>query len=213
MEVEVDKDKQQKLEKRKQELEKYESLKQAGLEKTKEIQQALVCNDYGRYIELRNRICTRGIPNWELLFTTGETTQISTLKRHIGDSSVAKLIYILINGLNNSFNVARPMTGEQMTELSIEITSELWDYRFEEIIAFIEGVKNSRYGQIYERLDPVIFWERFDKYKAEREQYLISRQTQYRESSVKVETEGDQIARKLVSSFSAIQSVQDSFKK
>lgn len=213
MQIAQDKEKQQKLEKRKQEVQEFEALKQRGLQKTEQIQQALTSNDYGKYIELKNKLCTRANANWELLFTTGETTQISTLKKHLGDNNVAKLIYILINGLNNSFNVSRPMTGEQMTELSIEITSELWDYRFEEIIVFIEGVKNSKYGQIYERLDPVTFWEHFDRYREQREQYLISRQTQYRESGVKIEAEGDQIARKLVNSFSAIQSVQDSLKK
>ena len=70
-----------------------------------------------------------------------------------------KLIVILLEDLVNYFNVQRPMTIDQITDLAFEISSELQGDRFEEIIAFFEGIKRQQYGKIYERFDAPTFWK------------------------------------------------------
>ena len=51
------------------------------------------------------------------------------------------------------------MTIDQITDLAFEISSELQDDRFEEIIAFFEGIKRQQFGKIYERFDAPTFWK------------------------------------------------------
>jgi hypothetical protein len=94
-----------------------------------------------------------------MIFNGGTSTTLQEMKKGIGEKNVVKLIVLLLEDLVNYFNVQRPMTIDQITDLAFEISSELQGDRFEEIIAFFEGIKRQQYGKIYERFDAPTFWK------------------------------------------------------
>lgn len=108
---------------------------------------------------LKREIVENGKPKFEVIFNGGKTTTVQEMKKSIGEKNVVKLIVLLLEDLVNYFNVQRPMTIDQITDLAFEISSELQGDRFEEIIAFFEGIKRQQYGKIYERFDAPTFWK------------------------------------------------------
>lgn len=98
-------------------------------------------------------------PNFDLIFQEGKSTGLITLKNAIGVDNMLKLLVVMLEDLVNYFNVQRPMNIEQITDLAIEILEEMRDLRFEEIVAFLEGIKREEYGKIYERFDAPTFWK------------------------------------------------------
>ena len=93
-----------------------------------------------------------------------EGTAISVWNRRHGKATSAKLIAIFISNLVNTYNVNRPLTPEQIAEISLDMAGELWWVRMEELGAFFEAMKRGRYGKIYERLDGPMIWECWEKY-------------------------------------------------
>lgn len=102
-------------------------------------------------------------------------TQISVWNAHNGKPTTAKFLILLISDMVNTFNVNRPMTPDQISNLAIDMTNDLWEYRFEELAAFFEAVKRGSYVKIYERLDSSIIWEAWDKYLDERFEVIEAR--------------------------------------
>ena len=108
---------------------------------------------------LKREIVENGKPKFEMIFNGGKTTTVQEMKKSIGEKNVVKLLVLLLEDLVNYFNVQRPMTIDQITDLAFEIYSELQGDRFEELIAFFEGIKRQQYGKIYERFDAPTFWK------------------------------------------------------
>ena len=108
---------------------------------------------------LKREIVENGKPKFEMIFNGGKTTTVQEMKKSIGEKNVVKLLVLLLEDLVNYFNVQRPMTIDQITDLAFEISSELQGDRFEELIAFFEGIKRQQYGKIYERFDAPTFWK------------------------------------------------------
>lgn len=98
-------------------------------------------------------------PNFEMIFQNGNSTSIVTLKNAIGIEKTLKLFVLMLEDLVNYFNVSRPMNEDQIAELAVEMIEEMRDLTFEEIVAFIEGIKREEYGKIYERFDAPTFWK------------------------------------------------------
>ena len=98
-------------------------------------------------------------PNFEMIFQNGNSTSIVTLKNAIGIEKTLKLFVLMLEDLVNYFNVSRPMNEDQIAELAVEMIEEMRDLTFEEIVAFIEGIKREEYGEIYERFDAPTFWK------------------------------------------------------
>ena len=109
---------------------------------------------------IKQELVPSGNPNYEVLLGSG-TTQISLIRKTIGDANLAKLIIILIEDLVNYFNVQRPMNEDQITDLAFDLMNEMRYHRFEEIVAFFEGIKKGKYGKVYERFDASLIWEMF----------------------------------------------------
>ena len=115
---------------------------------------------------LKKKIVDAGKPKFEIIFGKDEngkdnSTTLQTMQKSVGDRNVVKLIVLLLEDLVNYFNVQRPMNIDQITDLSFEIAETLKTDRFEEIIAFFEGIKKERYGKIYERFDAPTFWRMY----------------------------------------------------
>lgn len=128
-----------------------------------------------------------GQPRFDMLLSK-ETTQLSQWTKHYGKEKITEIVFFLVEDLNNYFNVSRPMTVPQMTELAIEIVQTLWWVRMEEIVAFLEAVKKQTYGKIYERIDPAVIWEMWEVYMASRDEHCERVQTQHRQYDPRPET-------------------------
>ena len=98
-------------------------------------------------------------PNFDVIFQKGKSTALVTMKNAVGMEGMLKLLVLMLEDLVNYFNVQRPMNEDQIADLAIEILEEMRDIRFEEIVAFIEGIKREEYGKIYERFDAPTFWK------------------------------------------------------
>ena len=107
----------------------------------------------------KKELMVGGKPNFDVIFQSGKSTGVVTLKNAIGVDKMLKLLVVMIEDLVNYFNVQRPMNIDQITDLAIEILEEMRDITFEEIVAFLEGIKREEYGKIYERFDAPTFWK------------------------------------------------------
>ena len=184
-----------------------------GLEATQNAIAALLTGDFEIVLKRSELFSNRGNPKWDNIFNPSATTQISTLSKELGKKHVTKCIYVYLARLNNYFNVARPMTAEQMEELAMEMTVKLWYLKFEEIDVIVEGIKNKVFGNVYERLDPSIIWEHINSYELERDRYAESKAQERKTTEIKLETEGDRVGRGIVSTVGGILSSQDAAKK
>ena len=60
-------------------------------------------------------------PNFDLIFQSGKSTGVVTLKNAIGVDNMLKLLVVMLEDLVNYFNVQRPMNEDQITDLAVEI--------------------------------------------------------------------------------------------
>ena len=124
-----------------------------------ELMKCFLKNDRIELSAKRKALMTGSKPNFDVIFQPENSTGLITLKNSLGTSNLLKLLVVMLEDLVNYFNVQRPMNIDQITDLAIEILEEMRDLRFEEIVAFIEGIKREEYGKIYERFDAPTFWK------------------------------------------------------
>lgn len=162
--------------------------------------------------QIAMELAPAGRPNFPAIFDNEKTAQISTWNRLYGKETTAKLIFAMLEDLNNYFNVQRPMTTSQMTDLAIEMASQLWAFRLEEILAFSEAMKKGVYGKIYERFDPPIVWEQFENYNKAREEHFYTEATQHKQSDPIIEDASAKMDRRLNTVSGSIAQLKDKFK-
>lgn len=141
------------------------------------------------------------------------TTQLSTVKREIGEEKTALVIFNILYDLNEYFNVSRKMSQVQLQQLTIEIIEELWSYRLEEIIAFCHCFKKGNYIKVYERIDASLFWEAWALYEQEKLDYLHSNHEQLKGSTFKSDRTGEVTFNKLGSISGVFGDLKNSVKK
>ena len=124
-----------------------------------ELMKCFLKNDRIELSVKRKALMTGSKPNFDVIFQPENSTGLITLKNGIGLKNILKLLIVILEDLVNYFNVQRPMNMNQIEDLAIEILEEMRDLRFEEIVAFIEGIKREEYGKIYERFDAPTFWK------------------------------------------------------
>ena len=149
----------------------------------------LVTNDLIAFKIKSKEVAVSGQPKFEMIFEQG--TPLATLDKSIGRSNIVKLIILLIEDLNFTLNVQRPMNERQISDFAIEFYTEQYRYiRFEEIVAFFEGVKRGVYGQVYERMDGAVLTDMWLKYDENKTGYcqMDAQRNQFKDPSVISET-------------------------
>lgn len=129
----------------------------------------------GKRVEVnavKTELAPGGNPNFELLFSGAKSTQFSIVQKALGEDNMKKTIVVILEDLVNYFNVARPMTIDQIVDLAYEILPSFKYHKFEEILMFCEGIKKGKWGKVYERFDASIFWEFFEKYEENRNSWI-----------------------------------------
>ena len=149
----------------------------------------LVTNDLIAFKIKSKDIAVSGQPKFETIFEQG--TPLAILDKNVGRGNVVKMIILLIEDLNFTLNVQRPMNERQISDFAIEFYTEQLKYiRFEEIIAFFEGVKRGVYGQVYERMDSAILSDMWLKYDENKTGFcqMDAQRNQFKDPSVISET-------------------------
>lgn len=135
-----------------------------------------------------------GKPNIPAIIEHG--TQISVWNRNHGKGFTAKVLYLFLVSLNNYFNVVRPMSAEHMEDIAADMAN-MWEYKFEDFIAFFEGVKRERWGKIRDRLDPSVIWDQWDGYLFDRDQYFTQRANAHKYSDPYLPNPDDRIFKQV----------------
>lgn len=156
-------------------------------------------------------LCPGGAVKFDAVL--GNTTQISTLKRAHSPEEIATVIKIILDDLNEYFNVARKFTEQQLLALTIEIMEELWSCRLEELVAFCYALKKGSYIKIYERLDSSLFWEAWAKYEEDKQSYLYSKHLQLKDGVFKEDKPQDREVRAIGSVIGSLSALKDAAKK
>ena len=149
----------------------------------------MVTNDLIAFKIKSKEVAVSGQPKFEMIFEQG--TPLATLDKSIGRSNIVKMIILLIEDLNFTLNVQRPMNERQISDFAVEFYTEQSRYiRFEEVVAFFEGVKRGVYGQIYERVDSAILSDMWLKYDENKTGFcqMDAQRNQFKDPSVISET-------------------------
>lgn len=165
----------------------------------------------GALVKASSYLCPGGVVKFDAVL--GNTTQISTLKRVHSPEEIATVIKIILDDLNEYFNVARKFTEQQLLALTMEIMEELWSCRLEELVAFCYALKKGSYIKIYERLDSSLFWEAWAKYEEDKQGYLYSKHLQLKDGGFKEDKPQDREVRAIGSVIGSLSALKDAAKK
>lgn len=82
----------------------------------------------------------------------------------------AALVTVSVTSAMESMNLARPMNGDQIMDLSDAIieTSGEDQLSFEDVVLFMQKLVRGEYGPFYESMDIPKFMEKFEIYRQER---------------------------------------------
>lgn len=116
-----------------------------------------------------------GAPDFQKILRAPDVQELSVWNRVNGKSATTKYIVLLLEDLNNYFNISRPLTNPQIVELAMEFVDQYWWVKMEDLLAFFEAIKKGTFGKVYERLDPSIIWEQWDAYEAQRTRFCEDR--------------------------------------
>lgn len=134
--------------------------------------------------------------------------KLSQIKKKFGKESVEAYLAVLILDLNESLNIIRKLTNNQIREIAAYIYDDYYFLNLAELNLFFSRIKKGFYGQLYEGIDIVKIMGFFAQYNKERSDYLNSRNGQINiENSISMQErinfimtglEGSQIFKKFI---------------
>lgn len=149
----------------------------------------LVTNDQIAFKIKARDVVSNGEPRFPVIFEQG--TSLAQMDKQFGRSNVIKMIILLIEDVNYTLNVQRPMNEKQISDFAVEFYMDWYRYlRFEEMVAFFDGMKSGTYGQVYERLDKAVITQMWQKYDETKTGWCRTEEqkTQFKDPSVISET-------------------------
>lgn len=113
---------------------------------------------------------------------------LSGLCNLIDEDSVCALIELHLWKLNESMNLNNKLTEHQIIEISIEIVSNYYYLKMEDVFLIFRKAKLGHFGQLYSSLSMIDIFGWFDKYNVERTEYYIEMNTKdiHRDSSTRL---------------------------
>ena len=101
--------------------------------------------------------------------------KLSQIKKQFGQESVEAFLEVLFFSLNESLNIRRKLTSEQMVEISIFIYDDYYYLNVAELNLIFSRIKKGFYGQLYEGIDVVKIMGFFEQYCNERRKFILSK--------------------------------------
>jgi hypothetical protein len=101
--------------------------------------------------------------------------RIPNLTHVYGYEAIHKIVAALLKAFNDSMNLIRPMTDEQIFDCSeaLVMTTEEDQLSIEDYVLFFKGAKEGKYGKILDRLDQQTVFSMLEEYRQERHRNFI----------------------------------------
>lgn len=136
-----------------------------------------------------------GMIKFENVLSIPVTDRIPGLVEKYGKMSIHGLIVVMLTKFVNSFNLIRPMTGEQIVECAFEMIDSASEdtLSIEDFALFFQGAKSAKYGKVLDRMDQQTVFELFENYRQERHskylQLKYEKEAQYKSSGIRTSDE------------------------
>lgn len=103
-------------------------------------------------------------------------SRIPNLTHVYGFEAVHKILAVLLTKFNNSLNLVRPMSADQVRDCSFEMvmTTEEDFLSIEDYMLFFKGAKEGKYGRILDRMDHQTVFALLEEYRQERHRKLLA---------------------------------------
>lgn len=110
--------------------------------------------------------------------------RIPNLTHVYGYDAIHKIIAALLKSFNDSMNLIRPMSDEQLFECSeaLVLTTEEDQLSIEDYVMFFKGAKEGKYGKILDRLDQQTVFSMLEEYRQARHLKFLKIQYERHES-------------------------------
>lgn len=120
-----------------------------------------------------------GAPNFVSLFKIPSKERLPELAKNNYDDTV-DIVAVGVTLALQTMNLKRQMTPEQINELSETIVDSSHDdnLSLEDLILFMQRLVRGQYGELYESMDIPKFMQKFEIYREERHQEIVT----YREN-------------------------------
>lgn len=101
--------------------------------------------------------------------------RIPNLTHVYGYEAIHKIVAVLLKSFNDSLNLIRPMTDEQLFDCSeaLVMTTEEDQLSIEDYVLFFKGAKEGKYGKILDRLDQQTVFSMLEEYRQERHRQFV----------------------------------------
>lgn len=117
------------------------------------------------------------VPQFDLILDKG--TSLSVISASRGKPFTIAAVAMLIVDMTKAYNVGRPMTEDQAVDLAEEIVADYFFVKLEDVCAFCSLCRKGKYGKVFDRLDPGVFYEWWAKYIATREDHVMRKNYDY----------------------------------
>jgi hypothetical protein len=116
-----------------------------------------------------------GIINWKSVLSISLHARVPNLTHVYGFQNIHKLLGAMLTGFNESLNLVRPMTAEQVFECSRDLvmTTEEDQLSVEDYVLFFKGAREGKYGKILDRLDQQTIFTMLEEYRDQRHKQFI----------------------------------------
>lgn len=101
--------------------------------------------------------------------------RIPNLTHVYGYEAIHKIVAALLKSFNDSMNLIRPMTDEQIFDCSeaLVMTTEEDQLSIEDYVLFFKGAKEGKYGKVLDRMDQQTVFSMLEEYRQERHRNFI----------------------------------------
>lgn len=145
---------------------------------------AILKADHERVHGILQTYQERGTVLFDKVLAISLHARIPNLTHVYGFENIHKLIGALLTAFNESLNLVRPMTPEQIFECSRELvmTTEEDQLSIEDYVLFFKGAKEGKYGRVFDRMDQQTIFEMLEQYREQRhKEFLKIKETKHLE--------------------------------
>lgn len=125
-------------------------------------------------LALRQYKLSNGAPNFENLFKIPSKERLPIMAKNDFDGTV-DVVAAGVTMAIETMNLKRPMTPEQINELSEALVATSYDdnLSLEDLILFLQRLVWGQYGELYESMDIPKFMQKFEIYRQERYEEIV----------------------------------------
>lgn len=136
---------------------------------------AILKSNQDRVFEIMQTYTHRGMVKFDEVLQISLYARVPNLTHVYGFKNIHKLMGAMLTAFNESLNLIRPMTADQIFECSRDLvmTSEEDQLAIEDYVLFFKGAKEGKYGRILDRMDHQTIFSMFEEYRQERHRQMI----------------------------------------